>query len=161
MTAITEISAGHFSGAKAITGERAGEDTRSLEDLIRELQTAVNSGGIVPVTDDQRTAATETRTAFIAPADGEIIGCAAYPQAGAAAGESETVDIQIGGVSALTAVITLDDTTGTNLVVGALNPAAVAFAQGDIVTIVRTYVAGGAPTPMTGIAATVAARFAE
>jgi hypothetical protein len=42
----------------------------------------------------------------------------------------------------------LDDTAGVTPQVGTVDTAANTLARGDIVTIVRTYTAGGAPTPM-------------
>ena len=161
MTAIVEIPVGHFSGQRAIPSRPGGADTRSLEDLIRELQQAVNGGSLAGFTDDQRTAATEDRTAFIAPADGEIAYVGAFNAAAAAAGESMAIDVEIGGTTCLTGAITLDDGDGTDVVEGTLDTAAVAFSQGDKVVITRTYTAGGGPTPITGNSVTVGCRFSE
>jgi len=161
MTAIVEIPVGHFSGQRAIPNKPGGSDNRSLEDLIRELQLAVNSGSVNGFTDDQRTAVTEDRTAFIAPADGEVVSVQAYNAAAAAAGEDMAVDVEIGGTTCLTGPMTLDDAAGTDVVDGTLDTGAVAFSAGDKVVITRTYTAGGGPTPIVGNAVTVGVRFSE
>jgi len=171
---ITLIPLDHFSGQKAITNKPGGDDVRKLAEIIRELQTEanvseadivaletlVNRGSVQVVTDEQITAATKTTVAFIAPADGEIVYVAAYPQVAAAAGESMTIDVKINGTTVLTAVVTLDDSTSTDVVAGTL-AAAVAFSQGDKITIERAYTAGGGPTPMTDTAVSVGSRFSE
>lgn len=161
MTSIVEIPAGHFSGQRATTDKPSGADTRSLEDLIRELQLAANGGAVQACNDVQDVAATADKTAFIAPADGEIVYVAGHPQTGAAAGESMNVDVTIGGVSCLTGAFTMDDASADAVVEGTLDPAAVAFSKGDKVEIGRTYVAGGGPAPMDYVAVTVGCRFSE
>ncbi len=161
MTALTEISEGHFSGQAATTGQRSGDDPRSLETMIRELQQESNKGAIVSLVDDRAVAATETITADIAPADGEIVAANAYPQVTAAAAESMTVDVMINGVTALTGVITMDNASGIAVVAGVLDSAAVEFSAGDKITVVRTYTAGGGPTPMSSVAVSVGVRYSE
>jgi len=160
MTAITEISVGHFSGGMAITGERAGEDIRSLEELIRELQQAKNSGAISQVADFQDTAATLNR-GYIAASDGEIASVQAFAEVTAAAGEDMAVDITINGVTALTGAISIDNAAGILVQDGTLDPAAIAFLKGDKIAVDRVYTPGGAPTPMTGTSVAVGLRLSE
>ena len=161
MTALNLIPIDHFSGQRAITEERAGDDTRSLAELIRELQAAVNAGSISYAQHWQAAAASNTRGLMIAPADGEIVFAGAYPQTGAAAGESMTVDIRINGVTALTAVITLNNATGIDVVEGTLDPAAVLFSKGDKITAVRVYAPGGTPAPIANTYASIGVKLAE
>jgi len=151
--AITEIQAGHFSGGRAITHDPSGEDTRSLEDLILELQQAVNAGAGSQETSRQAVAATAEEIAFIAPGDGELTSVQAVAGTAAAAGEDMACDVKVNGVSALSAAITLDDAAGTDVQSGTI--ATAAFSAGDKVTVARTYTAGGSPTPMTDTAVTV------
>lgn len=104
-------------------------------------------------------AATVTERRFVATADGVIDRFGAQAATGAAAGESTTCDVQINGVSALTAAVVLDDAAGVGYVAGAVDVAANTFTAGDVITVVKTYVAGGAPTPMADICAPVQARL--
>lgn len=97
---------------------------------------------------EQAVAATASDHAFIAPGAGRITAVQGFPGAAAAAGESMTIDAHIGGVSALTAVGTIDNASGLTVVAGTIDPAANTFAQGDVITFERTYVAGGGPTPI-------------
>jgi len=170
MTTLTPIKAGHFNGQRAITNPPANDsDTRMLEDFIREIQTEVNANQAAitadawnksVVTDDQRTAATEDRTAFIAPGDGEITYVSAYNAAAAASGESMVIDVEIEGTTCLAASITLTDTDTTAVKAGTL-AAAVAFSQGEKVVITRTYTAGGGATPITGNAVSIGIRLSK
>jgi len=80
----------------------------------------------------------------------------------AAAGESMTFDVTIGGVSALTAVVTIDDSIAVGTpVAGTIDTTANTFAAGDLIEVIRTYAAGGAPTPMTDTFATVTLQYAD
>lgn len=108
----------------------------------------------------QGAAATETIRTFRAIAPGTIIGVTAEDGVVAAAAESMTVDVKIAGVSCLVAPITLDNAVPIDTpVAGVLAPAAVAFAAGDLVTVVRTYVPGGAPTPMSATVCDIEVQF--
>ena len=98
--------------------------------------------------DEQAAASTETTFAFLALRAGAINDVIAVAETAAAAGEDMAIDVQINGVTCLTSAIVLDDTAGTTPQVGTVDTAANTLARGDIVTIVRTYTAGGAPTPM-------------
>ena len=98
--------------------------------------------------DEQTTAANLTSFAFMAMRAGKIKDVAAVAGTGAAADEDMAVDVQINSVSCLTAAITLDNAAGTTLQSGTIDAAANTIARGDLITIVRTYTAGGAPTPM-------------
>lgn len=160
MPVIEEIPAGHFSGQRATTHSPGGEDTRSLEQLIQELQQAVNAGGPA-VNSAQAVAATASEAAFIASGDGEITSVKAFAGTAAAAAESMSIDVKINGVSCLTAPLVLDDTSGTDVQDGVLDDSAVQLAAGDKVTIERTYVAGGAPTPMADTLISVAATISQ
>ncbi len=114
----------------------------------------------------QGAAATETIRTFRAIAPGTIIGVTAEDGVVAAAAESMTLDVQIvpagggAGVSCLTAPVTLDNAVPIDTpVAGVLDPAAVAFATGDLVAVVRTYVPGGAPTPMSATVCDIELQF--
>lgn len=100
---------------------------------------------------------------FRAPKAGTIEECfAEVPPSALAAGvgESMTFDITINGVTCLTAPILIDDTILAGVpVVGAIDPAANAFAAGDLIEVIRTYVAGAAA--MTETVASVSARYAD
>ena len=169
MTALVAIPTGHFDGQQAITHKPSTVDTRSLEDLIRETQVEVNANQAAitadvwdksVVTDDQRTAATEDRTAFIAPADGEVTYVAAFNAATAASGEDMSVDVEIDGTTCLTVAIALAAAQTTAVVAGTL-AAAVSFSQGDKIVIARTYTAGGGATPITGNSVSVGIRLTK
>lgn len=97
-----------------------------------------------------------TENVFRALKPGTIEEVAACCETGIpAAGESMTFDVVItplGGVatSVLQSPITIDDSypaLGT-LVDGLIDSAHKAFSKGDMISIVRDYTAGGAPTPM-------------
>jgi len=98
--------------------------------------------------DEQAAAATATTFAFMAMRAGKINDVIAVAETAAAAGEDMAIDVQINGATCLTSAIVLDDSAGTTAQVGTVDTAANTLARGDIVTIVRTYTAGGAPTPM-------------
>jgi hypothetical protein len=95
----------------------------------------------------QATAASATIRQFIASGTGVIKAVKAQAGAGAGTGESITVDVQIGGVSCLTGVITLDAAAATTVTSGTIDTAADDLAADDVVTIVFTYTAG-TPTPI-------------
>lgn len=109
----------------------------------------------------QLAAASETLRVFRALAAGRIVACAAETGTVAAAGESMTFDVQIAGVTALTGVITIDDTVAIDTpVAGVVGAGAVAeFAAGELVSVVRTYVAGGGPTPMRDTVVDIEVQF--
>lgn len=98
----------------------------------------------------QLAAASETLRVFRPLEAGRIIRVTAETGTVAAAGESMTFDVQIAGVTALTGVITIDNTVVIDTPVpGVLGAGAIAqFAGGELITVVRTYVPGGGATPM-------------
>ena len=97
----------------------------------------------------QSVAATGTKRVFRALTPGAIREVSAEVGTVAAAGESLSIDVTIGGVSALSAPIVIDDSIAIDTpVVGAVDVAANEYAVGDLVEVSFTYVAGGAPTPM-------------
>lgn len=98
----------------------------------------------------QAVAADATTVAFVAPAAGRILAVNAYSTVGAGVGESETVDVRIAGVSALTAPIDLNQAAGTAVQAGVIDAAHDDFIAAQIVTLVRDYTAG-APSPMSNI----------
>ena len=108
----------------------------------------------------QIAASTETLRLFRALAAGKIVSVAAETGVVAAAAESMTFDVEIGGVTCLTGVITIDDTVVIDTPeAGVVNTAANTFAAGDLIRVVRTYVAGGAPTPMSSTVVDVQLQF--
>ena len=112
--------------------------TAVLDDELADAKTNwghVNAKQAVP--------ASATVHAFIAPATGTIQYVASKAGTGAGAGESSSLDVQIGGVSCLTGAIVVDQAAGTNVVAGTIDAAADDIAAGDVVTVVNTYVAGG------------------
>ena len=100
--------------------------------------------------DYQDVAASGTTQVFMAMAAGKINDVIAVAETAAAAGEDMALDVQINGVTCLTSAITIDSTSGTTPEVGTVDTAANTLARGDLITVVRTYTAGGGPTPMAG-----------
>ncbi|MFA5750609.1 MAG: DUF1565 domain-containing protein, partial [Candidatus Shapirobacteria bacterium] len=96
----------------------------------------------------QHTAAGETLRVFRALRAGRIIGVTAEVGTAAAVGESMTFDVEINGVTCLTAVITIDSVIAIDTPVAGVLAAAVNFAAGNLVRVVRAYVPGVGPTPM-------------
>jgi len=151
--ALVLIALDHFSGQRNI-GPTPDDAERDLARLVREMQTEINKieAGIIGPDDASRghmqaVAATATDVVMIAPAAGQITIAQAVAGTAANAGESMDCDVQINGVSALSAAIPLDNAAGTNVQTSPLG-AAVTFAQGDLISVVRTYVAGGGAAPM-------------
>jgi len=103
----------------------------------------------------QATAASATVRWFLASGTGLIKSVKAQAGAGAASGESLTVDVQIGGTSCLSSVITLDNAAGTTVQSGTIDTANDDLAANDVVTIVFAYTAGGGPTPIVNTLVTV------
>lgn len=99
--------------------------------------------------DTQATAATATTFQFMATRVGVIKAVVMKAGTAAASGEDMAIDVQINGVTCLTSAVTLDDAAGTTLQTATVDTTADDLAAGDVVTVVRTYTAGGGPTPMT------------
>lgn len=98
---------------------------------------------------NQLAAASEDLRVIRALAPGRVVAVAAETRIAAAAGESMTFDVTVGGATILTAPITIDVATPTNTPVAGALVAAPTFAAGDEIAVARVYVAGGGPTPMT------------
>lgn len=98
---------------------------------------------------NQLAAASEDLRVIRALVPGRIVAVAAETRIAAAAGESMTFDVTVGGVSILTAPITIDVATPANTPVAGALIATPTFAAGDEIAVARVYVAGGGPTPMT------------
>ncbi len=96
----------------------------------------------------QAVAATVTTVEWVAPAAGNITGFSAIAGTTAAAAEDMTFDVTIGGVTALTGVVTVDNAAGITVVLGTVDGAADDFVAGDVIRVARVYTAGGGPTPM-------------
>jgi len=65
-------------------------------------------------------------------------------------------DVEIGGVSCLTGLATLDDTVAIDTpVAGVVDVAANTFAAGDLIRVVRAYVPGVGATPMADTVCTI------
>lgn len=79
---------------------------------------------------------------------GEVVAATVITGANRGVGESLTVDIQKNGVSILTAPLVLDNTLPGKTLRNLPVQPGTRFAVGDVVTFIRTYVAGGAPTPV-------------
>ena len=104
----------------------------------------------------QHIAAADTLRYFRATSAGRIVIANVEDGTVAAAAESMTFDVQIGGVSCLTGLITLDNGDPIDTpVAGVIDIAANTFAAGDLVRVVRAYVPGGAPTPMADTVCTI------
>lgn len=88
-----------------------------------------------------------TVNSFIAPAAGTILSAAAALGTGCAAGQTVTIDVQIAGVTCLTAPYVIANADGTNVVQGviAASPAC-DFAAGELITVIWTEANGGGPT---------------
>jgi hypothetical protein len=128
------------------------------DEIVWDGTTWVTLGRAKPgnIVHEQAVAATLTSQMMIAPAGGSITSLQAFAGTAAAAGESMTVDVTINGVTALSAVATIDDAATTTVVEGTIDAAANDFVRGDVIAIVRTYVAGGGPTPMADTVVSVA-----
>lgn len=111
-----------------------------------------------PAIDLQAVAADATTNSFIAPAAGTILGVYAKSGATAAVGESMTFDVQIAGVTCLTAPISIAPAQTTVAQAGTL-AAAVSFTAGQVITIIRDYTAGGGPTPMVNTLVSIFAQL--
>jgi len=152
---ITLTPLGSFEGGANVADiNYAMGETRKLDGIIREIQTASNLAQSKSYS-FQATAATLTSQQFMALAAGEISVVMAKAAVAAAAAEDMTVNVLINAVSCLTAVVDLDAAAGIVVQAGVVDTAANSFVAGDTITIVRTYTAGGAPTPMTGTSVTI------
>ena len=88
---------------------------------------------------------TETYSLDVAGAVREITFLAnAVP----AAGESLTIDVQRNGVSVLAAAFVYNNTRTARTLYNLTLAANANIAMGDQLTVIRTYVAGGGPTPI-------------
>lgn len=89
-----------------------------------------------------------TVNSFIAPRAGTILAGAARVGTACAAGQTVTIDVQIAGVTCLTAPYVINAGSGTGVVQGAVDPAAgvADFAQGELITVIWTEANVGAPT---------------
>ena len=98
----------------------------------------------------QKVAASLTNS-FVARGPGKVVGVRAMVGGAlAAAGESMTFDCKIGTTSLMNPVITIDSTIAAGKWVnGVKDESKVTFVQGALVEMIRTYTAGGGPTPMT------------
>ncbi len=153
--AITLTPLGAFDGGANVADVNyAMGETRKLDAIVREIQTESNLTKLKEYS-YQATAANLTVQSFMATRAGTISAVLAVAAVTAASGEDMTVDVQIGGVSCLTAVIDLDNTAGTTAQSGVVDTAANTLAAGDVVTIIRAYTAGGSATPMTGTSVSV------
>ncbi|NIV93801.1 hypothetical protein GWN42_13630 [candidate division KSB1 bacterium] len=103
----------------------------------------------------QAVAATATEIAFVATGSGSILDGKCAVLTAAAAGESMVIDVKINGTTCLQATTTIDDSSGTTAEDLNIDDTANDLAAGDIVTIERTYTAGGGPTPMTDSAVSI------
>jgi len=100
---------------------------------------------------DQQTAASGT-TKRVAEHDGKIRKALIAVTALPAAGEDMVFDVQVNGVSILSATPQLTNaattTTGLYDFLSLVVAASSSIKVGDIVSVVRTYTAGGGPTPI-------------
>lgn len=143
VTSLGQIALIRLDSPMALGEEQAVQDTN------------ITAATLLRHTELQATAASATVRAFIAGRTGVVKGVKAQAGAGAASGESLTVDVQIGGVSCLSSVITLDDTAATTVQDGTIDTAADDLAADDIVTVVFAYTAGGGPTPIVNTLVTI------
>jgi len=113
--------------------------------------TAAVTGGKGPFVDTEEVAGAlaggpTTINAFIAPAAGTITAVYSKLGTACAAGQTVDIDVQIGGVSALTAATQHDNTDGTNAVAASIDGTADDFVAGDLITVIHTEANGGGPT---------------
>ena len=81
------------------------------------------------------------------PQDADILSAYFLSSTAAAAGESMDIDLQVNGVSILTAPYTFDSTQPAGVQIELpIDPLKKHLATGQRVTVDRTYVAGGGPT---------------
>lgn len=141
------------------TGDIADASSMGLADLTACIDALDGRAGSFISDENLAVAATVTERRFVATADGVIERFGAQAAGAAAAGESCDCDVQINGVTALTATAMVDNAAATGYVTGTVDPTANTFTAGDVITVVKTYVAGGAPAPMTDICAPVQVRL--
>lgn len=97
----------------------------------------------------QEVAATATESFFVKQA-GNILVAKFAAGAIAAVGESMTVDVHKNAATILTAPYVYDNPDDPNTWFDAsLDAAEVAVAEGDMISVIRTYAAGGGPTPLS------------
>lgn len=93
-------------------------------------------------------AAANLTTNEIVEAAGKVLSLIFIANDIAAAGESLTIDVLKEGVSILTAPYAYDATAAAKTRIDLPLVADTVFALGDLLTVSRTYVAGGGPTPL-------------
>lgn len=123
-----QVSARHL---RTPHGKASGKQLRARIDRQTSTQSAAASG-------------TDTQVVEVA---GDIMDLVVTAAGVPAAGESLTIDVQKNGVSVLTAPLVFDSTAGgkqKKFTPNANNP----WKAGDLLTVIRTYVAGGGPTPI-------------
>ena len=93
-------------------------------------------------------AASERKVVHVARSAGSVAAFEAGPVTIAAGAATVTLDLRKNGTSILTGVITLTSAHAAyNKVAGALNPASVAYALGDVFEVVTVATAGGGTLP--------------
>lgn len=146
-------------GRAQVTCAAAGAWYSGPDAQVWERLTAIQAGA-QDLESWQGAAATENLRVFRATRPGSVLAVNAEVGTAAAAAESMTLDVEINGVSCLTGAITIDNTVVIDTPEpGVVDAAASAFAAGDLVRVVRTYVPGGAPTPMRDTVCTVGVRY--
>jgi len=110
---------------------------------IRASVTAVNTGkGPGQVTAEQTVLADATISTWIAPAAGSIVAGQAFVGVACTGNRTTAVDVKINGTSIYTVKPLIDAAATTTVVAGTLDAAKLAFAKGDVITVVNDYTAG-------------------
>jgi hypothetical protein len=89
-----------------------------------------------------------TVNSFIAPRAGTVLAVSGRLGTGCAAGETVTIDVQIAGVTCLTAPYVIATGDGTAVVQGTVDPGVgvADFAAGELITVIWTQADAGGPT---------------
>ena len=151
----TTISSSGQLGLIKLDSPAMLEEDQAAQDTLIAANTAAIAAQVQRHSALQATAASATVREFIAGNTGVITSVKAQAGAGAASGESLTVDVKINGTTCLTGVITLDNAAGTTVQDGTVDTGADDLAEDDIVTIVYAYTAGGGPTPIVNTLVTI------
>jgi hypothetical protein len=132
--------------AVLLTTHRSSDGKNHADVVTNTADINGGKGPGVTTINDAGATVDKTYTAFIAPAAGQIL--ALYAQLGTPCGGAETVDVdvQIAGMTALTAEAALVAGSGTNAVAGTVDGTANTFAAGEAITVVIVQTTGGADT---------------
>ena len=115
------------------------------------VPTLVKVGAMIMAqSDKQHTAVDATTLLWVATQDCDIRDLYVFAGTACASGESMTFDVKKNGTTILSGVLTVDSTSTprTKASMMSLVGANTHLSEGDVLTVVRDYTAGGGPTPL-------------